>query len=463
MTDRPGRPVLDAAARNRALAVARKAAERGRDRAPGQTAVSRRNQGLGQTSESRQMHMILRASDALGIENPYFRVHDGHAMTRSSIDGRDVLNFSSYDYLGLNADPRPAEAAIAAIRHYGVSASASRMVAGTRPVHRELETELALHYRCPAAQLFVSGHATNVSVIATLVGAEDVILYDAFIHSSVTDGVQMSGASRRSFPHNDMAALERLLAECRPQYRNILVVVEGLYSMDGDLPDLPALVSLRERYGFWLMVDEAHALGCVGQHGLGSFEHFGIAPTDVDIWMGTLSKTLASTGGYIAGSTELIEHLRYLAGGFVFSVAMPPALAASALTALRLLHSEPERATRLQAASQHFVRRAAELDLDTGDSGQFGVLPVIVGDSALAVRLSECLFKRGINVAPAMFPGVPMGTARLRFFLTAEHTPEQIDTALDAVREELDALHASGFVERTAAVLAGAGLGLPKA
>lgn len=463
MTARPGRPVLDAAARKRALEVARKAASRDRQAAPSPVVSDRRNQSFGETTGFLQMNAVLQASETLGIENPYFRVHDGHAMTRTSIQGRELLNFSSYDYLGLNADPRPAEAAVAAIRRYGVSASASRMVAGTRPVHCELETELAAHYGCAAAQTFVSGHATNVSVIAAVVGKGDVILHDAFIHNSVTDGAQMAEASRRSFAHNDMAALERLLAECRAQYRNILVVVEGLYSMDGDLPDLPTLVVLREKYGFWLMVDEAHALGCVGQRGLGSFEHFGIDPSRIDIWMGTLSKTLASTGGYIAGSADLIALLRYMAGGFVFSVAQPPALAASALAALRLLHAEPTRAERLRGVSRHFSEQASALGLDTGTSGHFGVLPVIVGDSTLAVRLSERLFARGINVAPAMFPGVPMGTARLRFFLTAEHTPDQIDTALAAVREELDDLHASGFVESMTAAMARSGLAVPKA
>ena len=463
MKNREGKPALDAAARRRAVSVARKAAEKGRVQIKSSAQSTRRNQKFSDTLDFQQMKSIRTASDALGLEDPYFRIHDDHARTRSRIDGREVLNFSSYDYLGLNADPRPAEAAIEAIRRYGVSASASRMVAGTRPVHRDLEMALAQHYGCEAAQLFVSGHATNVSVIGALTSKQDVVIHDAFAHNSVIAGAKMTEASRRSFPHNDMDALERLLAECRPQYRNILVVVEGLYSMDGDMPDLPALLELRDRYGFWLMVDEAHALGCVGTEGRGSFEHFGVDAGRVDIWMGTLSKTLASTGGYIVGSNDLIEILRYRADGYVYSVATPPALAASALCALRMMHKEPERASRLRQVSRHFAKKASALGLDIGTSEQYGIMPVIVGETPLAIKLSQVLFERGINVAPATFPGVPMDGARLRFFLTAEHTTEQIDTALEAVREELDRLEAIGFNENVSEVMVKAGRSVQKA
>ncbi len=455
---------LDSAARAQALGVARRAGDRGERVRPVAVrdsraqASERRNLRIDELPEFRTMRMLHKVLDTLDVRNPYFRLHDGHARTRSVVDGQDCLNFSSYDYLGLNGDPRPAAAAQSALQQYGVSASASRMVAGDRPVHRELEAALAHNYGAEAAQLYVSGHATNVSVIAALAGDGDVIIHDSFVHNSVTAGARMSTAARRSFPHDDLDGLERHLIAARAEFRNILVVVEGLYSMDGDLPDLVRLADLKARYGFWLMVDEAHALGCAGASGRGSFEHFSVDPTLVDVWMGTLSKTLASTGGYIAGSAELIEFLRYKADGFVFSVALPPALAASALCALELMAREPERVQSLQANGKYFLERAAALGLDTGLSAGFGVLPIVVGDSALATKLSERLFDRGINVAPVTFPGVPMQSARLRFFLSAAHDRDQIDIALTTVRQELDRLEEEGFLDQIATAMSRFGL-----
>jgi 8-amino-7-oxononanoate synthase len=412
---------------------------------------TRRNQNVSQIDDFQKMVATEQIAQALDIQNPYFRVHDGHPGTTSYIRERECLNFSSYDYLGLNSDPRPAAAAQAAIEKYGVSGAASRMVAGTRPVHDDLEDAIARHYGSEAGQVFVSGHATNVSAISALTGEGDVVLYDAYIHNSVTAGIEKSKASRRSFPHNDLKALERILERTRPTARNILVVVEGLYSMDGDVPDLPTLLDLRDRFGFWLMVDEAHALGCVGATGKGSFEHFGIDPGNVDIWMGTLSKTLASTGGFIAGSRDLVSFLRYHADGYVYSVSLPPVLAASALSALEIMLSEPERAAKLQANAKHFQKCADSLRLDTGLGEGYGVMPIMVGCSLKATKLSERLLERDINVMPVVFPGVPMQSARLRFFLSADHSFEQIETALSAVSEELRQLHDERFGEAISA------------
>ena len=380
-----------------------------------------------------------------GVTSPFFRMHGGHAGAMTMIDGRDVVNFASYDYCGLNADPRIAEAAKAAIDLYGVSPSGSRLVAGCRPVHDALEAALARHYEADAALCFVSGHSTNVSTIAQVMGEGDLILHDALCHNSILVGVKLSGAARRAFPHNDLATLERLLAESRGLYRNALIVTEGLFSMDGDVPPLAGLVALKRRFGCWLMVDEAHALGCVGARGRGSFEATGIAPGDVDIWMGTLSKTLAATGGYIAGSAALIELLRDHAAGFVFSVALAPALAAAADRALSLLAAEPDRVQRLQANSAVFLAEAQKAGLETGSAGPYGIVPVMVGDSLLAAKLSERLLARGINVMPVMFPAVPMQGARLRFFLSALHGQEQIEAAVAATVEELEGLRRDGF------------------
>ncbi|MFM8678888.1 MAG: aminotransferase class I/II-fold pyridoxal phosphate-dependent enzyme, partial [Alphaproteobacteria bacterium] len=233
------------------------------------------------------------AADRLGVENPFFRVHEGVAGATSRIGGREYVNFSSYNYLGLAGHPAVLKAAKDAIDRYGMSASASRLVAGERPVHRELEAELADFYGVEDCVAFVSGHATNVSTIGYLFGPRDLVVHDSLIHDSAMQGIRLSGATRRSFPHNDIAALDLLLAEIRGQFERVLVVVEGLYSMDGDTPDLPALVDVKRRHKAFLMVDEAHGLGVLGATGRGIAERHGVAGPDVDIWRGTLSKTLA--------------------------------------------------------------------------------------------------------------------------------------------------------------------------
>lgn len=391
------------------------------------------------------MERMHRAGAMIGVQNPFFRTHDGHAAARSRIAGREVLNFASYDYCGLNADPRVAEAAKAAIDVYGTSPSGSRLVAGCRPVHDALETALAQHYGAEAALTFVSGHSTNVSTIGHLMGDGDLILFDALCHNSIQVGMKLSGAARRAFAHNDMAALEALLIENRGRYRHALIVTEGLFSMDGDVPPLAALIDLKRRFGCWLMVDEAHALGCVGPGGVGSFAVEGIDRSAVDIWMGTLSKTLAATGGYIAGSGALIELLRGFASGFVYSVALAPVLAAAALKALELLGEEPDRAAQLQANAALFLAEARAAGLDTGTAGPFGIVPVMVGDTLVAAKLSELLLAKGVNVMPVMFPAVPMQAARLRFFLSALHSADDIRATVAITAEVLAELRTSGF------------------
>lgn len=398
-----------------------------------------------QLPDYRTLDRMRTVGAVMDVPQPFFRLHEGHATSTSRIGGREVLNFASYDYLGLNADPRVIEAAKRAIDDYGVSPSGSRLVAGCRPVHDALEAALARHYGLPAAMVFVSGHSTNASSIGYLMGEGDLILYDSLSHNSIQVGMKLSGASRRSFAHNDMAALEALLIENRAQFRNALIIVEGLYSMDGDIPPLDHLIALKRKYGCWLMVDEAHAIGCVGATGKGSFEACGVDPADVDIWMGTLSKTLASTGGYIAGSAALIDLLRAHASGYVYSVALAPALAASALCALDLMAAEPERVAKLQGNCAHFLRLAAEAGLQTGSAGPYAIVPVLVGDSLLAAKLSDQLLKRGVNVMPVLFPAVPMQGARLRFFLSALHSHDQIAAAVTATVEELNQLRDAGF------------------
>lgn len=431
-------PHLSGAERLRALEAVRASRKSAPPVTPVRKAVP--NPSFEDLQGYQERRLLRRMLDQAGQDYPFFRQHERRAGATSEIDGRTVLNFGSYDYLGMNADPRPSAAAKAAIDRYGISASAARIVSGERPVHRALEAALARHYGVEDALCFVSGHATNVSVISTLMGKGDLVIHDALIHNSAQVGTLLSGASRRSFAHNDLVALEALLSETAGTCRATLVIVEGHYSMDGDIPDLGRLLELKQKYGFWLMVDEAHGLGCIGPTGKGVREVYGVKGTEVDIWMGTLSKSLASTGGYIAGSAILIDILKHEAPGSVFSVALAPALAAAAETALKLLEAEPERVARLQSNGRLFLERARARGLDVGMSVGSSIVPVLTGNSPVAVAASNLLLERGINALPIVFPAVPMNEARLRFFLSSLHSPEQICTAVETTADILHEL-----------------------
>lgn len=375
-----------------------------------------------------ETHRVV--GEQLGIRDPFYRAHGAAAGATALVEGRRMLNFASYDYLGLNQHPAVIDAAKAALDRYAVSASASRFVGGERLIHQDLEQQIASIYDTEAALVFVSGYLTNVTAISCLMGPEDLVLHDEFIHNSAIAGIKLSGATRRFFRHNDIDALRRLLEESHGRFRRILVLVEGLYSMDGDVARLPGILALREEFGFWLMVDEAHALGILGNRGLGSREHHALGSDDVDIWMGTLSKTSSACGGYIAGSSALIAILRAYAGGFVYSVGLPPVLAGAALASLRTMLAEPERTRRLRSNALFFRERARNAGLNTGLSEGHAVVPIMVGDSVKAAKLSDDLFSENINVLPIIYPAVPEGHARLRFFITSEHSHEQLEEAV---------------------------------
>ncbi|HEU5061384.1 MAG TPA: aminotransferase class I/II-fold pyridoxal phosphate-dependent enzyme, partial [Kofleriaceae bacterium] len=256
-------------------------------------------------------------------------------------------------------------------------------------------------------------------------------------HDSILGGARLSGARRRPFPHNDADALERLLVQIRPHARRVLIAIEGVYSMDGDLAPLDRIVELKKRHGALLLVDEAHSLGVVGRTGRGIGEHFGIDRGDVDLWMGTLSKSLASCGGYIAGSAALVDFLKYTTPGFIYSVGLSPANAAAALAALEILAREPERVATLQARCRFFLERMRERGVDTGMSRDSAVVPCIVPSSLDCLRLAQALHGRGINVQPILYPAVEENQARLRFFVTSGHGEGDLVRTADAVREEL--------------------------
>lgn len=387
-----------------------------------------------------EMRLHEAVGRVLDITPPFFRQIESRDGPDCVMDGERRTNFASYDYLGLGGHPDVRRAAEEAAREWGVSANASRLVGGERPFHGELERAIAAAYGVDAAVAMVSGHATNVTTIGALLGPKDLILMDQLIHNSISEGARLSGAARLTFPHNDFDWVDETLARVRGRYERVLIVVEGLYSMDGDFPDLAKFVEVKARHDAWLMVDEAHAFGVLGETGTGIAEAQGVDPRAVEIWMGTLSKTLASCGGYIAGSEALIMYLKYKAPGFVFSVGMAAPVAAAAKAAIDVMMMEPERVARLRANGLRFRDRAAAAGLDVGLSEGFAVCPVIIGDSPRAVVAADRIYKRGVNALPIIFPAVPEQAARIRFFLSSDHTDAQIDEAVNVTAEVVASL-----------------------
>jgi 8-amino-7-oxononanoate synthase len=392
---------------------------------------------IGEFEEVKALADRFALLQATGIDNPYFLVNDGVTRDTSVINGAEVINFSSYNYLGMSGHPAVSEAVSDAVRRWGSSCSASRPISGEKPVHRELELELAKLLGTEDAIALVSGHATNVTVIGHLLGEGDLVIHDSLAHDSIMQGCILSGATRRPFPHNDHAALDELLTNIRHLYRRVLIIIEGIYSQDGDIPDLPAVIEVKRRHQALLMIDEAHSIGVLGETGGGIGEHFGVDRSDVELWAGTMSKALAGCGGYVGGSRELVDFLKYTTPGFVYSVGMPPPTAAASLAAIRAIRSEPEHLRRLHERSALFLALAREAGIDTGDSEGTPVIPCIVGSSATALKLSNALLGRGINANPIIYPAVPEDKARLRFFVTSCHSDEQIRYTVKAITEEL--------------------------
>ena len=333
--------------------------------------------------------------------------------------------FSSYDYLSLRKHPEVLQAASFALQKHGLSTCASRVVAGELPDHTSLETKLASLYDKEAALTFVSGHATNVSTIAALVEKGDLIVADQLSHNSIQTGAKLSGARFLRFKHNDPGHLLHLLRRYRHDCHRCLIITEGHFSMDGDIPDLQALCSFRDQFNALLMVDEAHALGVLGSRGLGSHEHLNIDPKSVDIWMGTLSKSLGSTGGYIAASSVLINHLRLFAPGFTYSVGLNAPCCAAAEAALNLLLSDSSRTRILQQNSKLLHDQLADLNFNLGSSKGTAIIPVIL-DPQTTFRAANELLKSGWGVYPLGPPSVPSKGFRLRLFVRSDHSSDDL-------------------------------------
>jgi 8-amino-7-oxononanoate synthase len=390
--------------------------------------------------EFRELQQRISQFEMAGVENVFFHVHEGVTNDTTVIDGRKLVNFSSYNYLGSSGNPSVNQAVKDAVDRYGTSVSASRLVSGEKTIHRELERALANFIGAEDTIVYVGGHSTNETTIGHLIKPGDLILHDELAHNSIVQGCLLSTAQRRAFPHNDWQACDRMLGEMRSNYRRVLVVIEGVYSMDGDFPDLPKFVEAKKKHRALLMVDEAHSIGTMGPTGRGIVEHFGMKAGDIDLLMGTLSKSFGSCGGYIAGPTELVQYLKYTAPGFVYSVGISPSNAAAALAAIRRLETHPELVAKCAANSQLFLELAKQRGLNTGYSNQTPIIPIIIGNSTKALLASIRLFERGINAMPIMHPAVEESAARLRFFITSEHTEQQIREAVDAVHEELAGL-----------------------
>lgn len=387
--------------------------------------------------EVRQFEERLSSIAGSGADFPYFRVHQGNIRDTTVIGGRAYLSFGSYNYLGLSGHPAVSEAAHQAVDRYGTSVSASRVLSGERDLTVRLERALAGFLGVGDCLALVSGHATNVTAIGHLVGAGDLVIHDALAHDSILQGCALSGAARRPFAHNDIGQLEHMLRVNRSRFRRVLIAVEGAYSMDGDLVDLPAVIELKKRYGALLMVDEAHSIGTVGEHGRGVGEFFGVDRSGVDLWMGTLSKAFASCGGYLGGSARMVRWLRHTLPGFVYSVGLTPANAAAALAATELIVAEPQRVSTLRRNAELFLGLAASAGLATGSSAHTPIVPCVLGDSARTLHVADRLFARGVIVDPIFHPAVEEGLARLRFFVTSEHTEDDIRRAVTVLAEEV--------------------------
>lgn len=370
-----------------------------------------------------------------GFENPFFRVKQRVQKSTAMISGCEAVSYTSFDYLGMAGDPRVIAAAKDAIDRFGTSASASRLVGGNHAIVQELDEELARFLGTEAAVALPSGFGTNESLLGHMFGERDLILYDELAHASIVQGAILSRAQRRPFPHNDFEFLGRLLRDVRDKYRRVLVAIEGVYSMDGDYPDLPRFIKVKQRHRAMLYVDEAHSVGVMGPTGRGICEHHQVDPADGDLWMGTLSKALGSGGGYVAGRHIFIQYLKYTLPAAVFATGLSPANAAAALAALGVIRSEPERTARLRDRSRLFLELAEQHGLNTGNSHDTPVIPVIVGSSPRCIQLSAMLLRRGIDAQPILYPAVPEKASRLRFFLTAEHTEEQIRRTVGLLAE----------------------------
>jgi glycine C-acetyltransferase len=357
------------------------------------------------------------------------RIVNGEQKAETHVDGRLVVNLSSNNYLGLTTHPKLRERALDATRRYGVGTGSVRPIAGTMELHVELEARLAAFKRTEAVVVFQSGFTANAGTVSSILGKDDIVVSDELNHASIIDGCRLSRAAIKVFPHKDVDAARDILRSLPAAPRKLLIT-DGVFSMDGDLGAVPELCALAEEFGAIMMVDDAHASGVFGLEGRGTIDHFGVHGR-VDIQVGTLSKAIGVLGGYVAGRRSLIDYLHHRARPFLFSTSHPPAVAAACIAALDVLVQEPDIMERLWANTRFFKAGLRQTGFDTGLS-ESPITPVIVGEGALAMRLCDELFAEGVFAQGIAFPTVPRDKARVRTIVTAGHTHEQLQFALDA-------------------------------
>ncbi|HSK47082.1 MAG TPA: pyridoxal phosphate-dependent aminotransferase family protein [Coriobacteriia bacterium] len=390
--------------------------------------------------DARLAEFVVRRAQ-LKDANRYFYLQSTAGKTNHRVemaDGRDMVQLASYSYLGLIGHPRIEAVSKAAIDEYGTGAGGVRLLTGTTDLHERLESRISAFAKREDSCVYSSGYVTNVAIITALTGPGDLVLMDKLDHASIVDGCLLSGAKWRTYRHNDMEHLEKLLEKSQGEYGTMLVVADSVFSMDGDIMDLPSTKALCERYGARLMVDEAHSVGSLGATGHGIEEHFDMYGS-IDVKMGTLSKSIPSVGGYCAGTGDLIDYLRHYSRPFIFSAALPPAQTAAALEAFNVIEDEPERVTQLHDVTRRYTEGLKAQGWDTMLATTC-VVPVLVEDETKTMDLTRMLFDRGIFVCPIVHPAVPRGTERLRTCLMATHTDADIRQALDAFEESGKAL-----------------------
>ena len=370
-------------------------------------------------------------AQAAGIY-PYFRKIESDQDTEVLIDGKKVLMFGSNAYLGLTNHPEVKAAAIAAVEKYGTGCAGSRFLNGTLDSHLELEKRLAAFAGKEDAIIFSTGFQVNLGVISCLLGREDYIIWDALDHASIIEGIRLSPAKSLRYKHNDMEALERRLKQCEDG-KIKLIVVDGVFSMEGDLCKLPEIIKLAEKYGASVMVDEAHGFGVLGDHGRGVCNHFGLTDK-VDLIMGTFSKSFASIGGFIAGSKTTINYIRHHARSYIFSASCTPAATAAASKALDIMLREPERVQALQEKTQYCLERFRSLGFEIGNTST-PIIPLFLRDNEKTFRVTAALFHEGVFVNPVVAPAVAPEDTLIRFSLMATHTYEQLDRAIDTLHK----------------------------
>src|SRR5882724_9367100 len=360
------------------------------------------------------------------------RVLESESAARSRFDGKQVINLASNNYLGLTTHPKLREAALDAVRKYGVGSGAVRTISGTMTLHMQLEERIAAFKNVEACVVFQSGFAANAGTVSAILTPDDHIISDELNHASIIDGCRLSKAKIHVFPHKAAAAAAKILSDLESAPGRKLLITDGVFSMDGDIGPLPELVEAAEKHGAIMMVDDAHSSGVLGRNGRGTIDHFNLHGR-VHVQVGTLSKAIGVLGGYVCGSRDLIEFLYHRARPFLFSTSHPPAVAAACLAAFDVLEQEPERIEQLWTNTRYFKQGLKEAGFDTGIS-ETPITPVMTGDAKLAFDLSRALFDEGVFATGIGFPTVPEGKARVRTIVTATHTREQLDRAVEILR-----------------------------